>query len=170
LRASLKRPADVTIELVEAPTTEVIGLLDGLNTALAGPYAEEQRHALPVDRLFQSNIRFFIARLDGEAVACGGVGFYNGFAELKRMYSKPSVRGRGVAKKLLARLEMEARNAGQASVCIETGIYQREAMQFYEGSGYCRCEAFGPYAAMPPTAIETSVFYEKRLPAKPPAP
>ena len=61
---------------------------------------------------------------------------------------------------------MEARNAGQASVCIETGIYQREAMQFYEGAGYCRCEAFGPYAAMPPTAIETSVFYEKRLPSR----
>ena len=144
---------------------EVIGLLDALNTALAGPYSEEQRHALPVDRLFQPNIRFFIARLDGEAVACGGVGFYAGFAELKRMYTKPSVRGRGIAKKLLARLEMEARNAGQASVCIETGIYQREAMQFYEGMGYRRCEAFGPYAAMPPTAIETSVFYEKRLPS-----
>jgi putative acetyltransferase len=164
----LNQPADVTIELVKAPTTEVIGLLDALNAALAGPYSEEQRHALPVDRLFQPNIRFFIARLDGEAVACGGVGFYDGFAELKRMYSKPSVRGRGIAKKLLARLEMEASNAGRALVRIETGAYQHEAMRFYAGAGYCRCEAFGPYAAMPPTAIETSVFYEKRLPAKPP--
>ena len=86
------------------------------------------------------------------------------YAELKRMYSKPSIRGRGVAKRLLARLEMEARDAGQASVCIETGLYQREAMRLYEGAGYCRCEAFGPYGAMPPKAIETSVFYEKRLP------
>jgi putative acetyltransferase len=160
---SLKQLADISIERVLAPTAEVIALLDGLNAAL-GPYTAEQRHALPVNRLFQPNIRFFIARLDGEAVACGGVGFYDGFAELKRMYSKPSIRGRGIAKKLLARLEMEARNAGQASVCIETGIYQREAMRFYEGAGYCRCEAFGPYAAMPRTAIETSLFYEKRLP------
>jgi putative acetyltransferase len=159
----LKQPAVVTIELVNAPTTEVIGLLNELNAALAGPYSEEQRHALPVDRLFQTNIRFFIARKDGEAVACGGGGFYDRFAELKRMYSKPSVRGHGVAKKLLARLEMEARDAGHASVCIETGIYQREAMRFYEGAGYYRREAFGPYAAMSPAAIETSVFYEKRL-------
>jgi putative acetyltransferase len=164
----LQQPADVTIERVTAPTAEVIELLDGLNAALAGPYSEEQRHALPVDRLFQPNIRFFIARLGGEAVACGGVGFYDGFAELKRMYSKPSVRGRGVAWKLLARLEMEARDAGQALVCIETGIYQREAMRFYESAGYCRCKAFGPYAAMPPATIETSLFYEKRLPATPP--
>ena len=165
MRASLKQPANVTIELVKVPTTEVIGLLDGLNAALAGPYSEEQRHALPVDRLFQPNIRFFIARLDGEAVACGGVGFYDGFAELKRMYSKPSVRGHGVAKKLLAHLETEAIDSGQLLVRIETGAYQHEALRFYEGAGYCRCEAFGPYAAMPPTAIETSVFYEKRLPS-----
>src|SRR5262245_49491609 len=116
LRASLNQPADIAIELVTAPTTEVIALLDALNTALAGPYSEEQRHALPVDRLFQPNIRFFIARMDGEAVACGGIGFYDGFAELKRMYSKPSVRGRGVAKTLLARLEAEASNIGQTLV------------------------------------------------------
>lgn len=159
----MKQPADVTIELVTAPTTEVIALLDGLNAALAGPYSEEQKHALPVDRLFQPNIRFFITRLDGAAAACGGIGFYDGYAELKRMYSKPSVRGRGVAKMLLARLEAEASNEGQTLLRIETGVYQHEAMRFYEGAGYRRCEAFGPYAAMPPTAIETSVFYEKRL-------
>src|SRR5262245_49104222 len=163
LRASLNQRPDIAIELVTAPTPEVIVLLDGLNAALAGPYSEEQRHALPVDRLFQPNIRFFVARLDGEAVAGGGVGFYDGFAELKRMYSKPSVRGRGVAKKLLARLEAEAAIAEQTLVRIETGVYQLEAMRFYEGAGYRRCEAFGPYATMAPAAIETSVFYEKRL-------
>ncbi|NJM91853.1 MAG: GNAT family N-acetyltransferase [Rhodospirillaceae bacterium] len=163
----MKRLADIAIERVNAPTPEVIGLLDGLNAALAGPYTEEQRHALPVDRLFQPNIRFFIARLDGEAVACGGIGFYDGFAELKRMYSKPSIRGCGIAKQLLARLELEASNAGQRLLRIETGAYQHEAIRFYERAGYRRCEAFGPYAAMPPTAIETSVFYQKRLPSLP---
>ena len=159
----MNQPADVKIERVTAPTAEVIALLDGLNAALAGPYSEEQRHALPVDRLFQPNILFFIARVDGEAVACGGIGFYDGFAELKRMYSKPSIRGRGVARKLLARLEAEAIDSGQTLLRIETGMYQDEAMRFYERAGYNRCEAFGPYAAMPPAAIETSVFYEKRL-------
>ena len=163
----LEQPAGITIERVTAPTPDVIGLLDALNAALAGPYTAEQRHALPADRLFQPNIRFFVVRQNGEAVACGGIGFYDGFAELKRMYSKPSIRGRGIAKTLLARLEMEASNAGQTLICIETGLYQHEAMRFYEGAGYCRCGAFGPYAAMPPTAIETSVFYEKRLPSLP---
>ena len=162
----MQQLSGLTIERVKAPTPEVVALLDELNAALAGPYSQEQRHALPVDRLFQPNIRFFIVRLDGEAVACGGIGFYDGFAELKRMYSKPVVRGRGVAKALLARLETEARDAGVGLLRIETGIYQDEAVRFYEGAGYRRRGPFGPYAEMTPKAIETSLFYEKSVRAR----
>jgi putative acetyltransferase len=97
-------------------------------------------------------------------VACGGVAFYDGYAELKRMYSRPSVRGRGVAKALLRRLEAEARAAGATLLRIETGVYQQEALRFYEGAGFRRCGAFGPYADMPPRAIELSLFYEKEMP------
>ena len=159
----MKQPTDIAIELARAATPEVIALLDELNHALAGPYSKEQSHALPVDQLFQPNIRFFIARVGGEAAACGGVGFYDGYAELKRMYSKPLVRGRGVAKALLDRLVTEARDAGVTVLRIETGIHQHEALRFYEGAGFRRCEAFGPYADMPPKAIELSVFYEKAV-------
>jgi len=159
----MQQRTNIVIELVEAATPEVVALLDELNQALAGPYSPEQRHALPVDRLFQPNIRFFVARLEGETVACGGVGFYDGFAELKRMYSKPAVRGRGVARALLDRLEAEAREAGITVLRIETGIYQCEAVRFYEKAGFQPCGPFGPYAEMPPKAIETSLFYEKSL-------
>jgi putative acetyltransferase len=146
-----------------APTAEIAALLADLNRALDVGYSPDQKHALSVDQLFQPQIRFFVARQGGEAVACGGIGFYDGYAELKRMYAKPSVRGKGVAKALLARLEAEARDAGLATVRIETGNLQHEAMRFYEHEGYRRCSAFGPYAAMPPNAIAPSVFYEKFL-------
>jgi putative acetyltransferase len=97
------------------------------------------------------------------AVACGGIAFLDGYGELKRMYSRPAVRGRGVAKALLHRLEAEAREAGLSLLRIETGIYQKESLRFYEGAGYRRRGPFGPYAQMPPQAIETSLFYEKRV-------
>lgn len=158
----MKPPVDITIEQAKAATPEIVALLDALNKALAG-YSDEQRHALSVDQLFQPNIRFFIARLNGEAVACGGIGFYDGYAELKRMYSKPAVRGRGVAKAVLARLEAEASEAGVSLLRIETGLHQHDALRFYEAAGYRRRGAFGPYAAMPAKAIETSLFYEKSL-------
>jgi len=46
---------------------------------------------------------------------------------------------------------------------LETGVYQREAIGFYERAGFERCEAFGDYAEMAPESIETSVFYEKSI-------
>jgi putative acetyltransferase len=151
---------DVAIELAKAPSEEVVGLLEELDAALAG-YADEQRHALSIDRLFQPGVRFFLARAAGEAVACAGVAFLDGYAEVKRMYSKPSVRGKGVGKALLVRIEAEARGAGVNLLRLETGVYQRDALRFYEAAGFRRRDAFGPYAEMPARAIETSLFYEK---------
>ena len=154
---------NLALERATAPTPEIVALLGELNAALDVGYSPDQKHALSVDQLFQPNIRFFVARIDGVAIACGGIGFYDGYAELKRMYAAPQVRGKGVAKALLGQLEAEARTAGLMVVRIETGNLQAEAMRFYEREGYMKCGAFGPYAAMPPNAIATSVFYEKRL-------
>jgi putative acetyltransferase len=154
---------NAVIERVTQPTPEIRALLEALNQALDVGYSPDQKHALSVNQLFQPNIRFFVARFDSTAVACGGIGFYDGYAELKRMYAKPEVRGKGVAKALLQRLEAEARKAGLAVVRIETGNLQQGAMRFYAREGYRQCVAFGPYATMPPNAIATSVFYEKRI-------
>ena len=154
---------EIAVERVQNATAEVVALLDALNRALDVGYAPEQKHALSIDQLFRPHIRFFVARLGGAAVACGGIGFFDGYAELKRMYASPSVRGKGVAQAVLARLEEEAREIGLTVVRIETGDRQDEAMRFYARAGYQRCGAFGPYAEMPANAIATSVFYEKRL-------
>ncbi|WP_395021211.1 GNAT family N-acetyltransferase [Dongia sp.] len=154
---------NLVLERAKAPTAEIVALLAELNAALDVGYAPEQKHALSLDQLFQPNIRFLVARVDGAAVACGGIGFYDGYAELKRMYAKPEVRGKGVAKALLQRLEAEARGAGMRVIQIETGNLQMEAMRFYEREGYRRCDAFAPYAAMLSNAIATSMFYEKQV-------
>jgi putative acetyltransferase len=154
---------DVVIAQVRAATPEVRDLLSELDAELAGPYAADQQFGLAVDDLFQPDVRFFLARLDGVAVGCGGVACYDGYAEVKRMYARPSVRGRGVAKAVLARLEAEARSAGRTLLRIETGVYQHGALRFYERAGFRRRGPFGPYAAMSPRAVELSVFYEKAV-------
>jgi putative acetyltransferase len=155
--------APTVIERATAPTPEIIALLKALDEDLSGPYSADQHHALSVEKLFQPEVRFFVVRRGDEAVACGGVGFYDGYAELKRMYAKPQARGSGVAAALLARLETEARDGGARLLRIETGIHQYAAMQFYEKAGFVRCGAFGPYATMAPNTIATSAFYEKAL-------
>jgi putative acetyltransferase len=156
--------AGVVIAQVRSPTPEARGLLDELDAELAGPYAADQQFGLAVDDLFSPDVRFYLAWLDGAAVACGGVACYDGYAEVKRMYARPSVRGRGVAKAVLARLEAEARTAGRTLLRVETGVYQHEALRFYERAGFSRRGPFGPYAALPARAVELSVFYEKPVP------
>ena len=154
---------DLTIERVTAASEEIRQLVAELDRALSGPYLPEQRHAFSLDQLFEDNVRFFAARLDGVAVGCGGVAFYDGFAEVKRMYTRPTARRKGVAAALLQRLEGEARGAGHSVLRLETGMYQAEAIGFYERAGFERCDAFGDYLELSPQAIETSVFYEKSI-------
>ena len=154
---------DLTIERVAAATDEIRQLVGELDRALSGPYLPEQHHALSLDRLFDSNVRFFAARVDGVAVACGGVAFYDDFAEVKRMFTQPPVRRQGVAAALLRHLEAEAKRAGYSLLRLETGVYQAEAIEFYVRAGFERCEAFGEYVSMSSEAIETSLFYEKTI-------
>jgi putative acetyltransferase len=153
----------IAIELLIDPTPELRGLVAELNEVLDATYAPHQRHGLSLERLFEPHMRFFLARLDGAAVGCGGVALFADYAEVKRMYTRQEARGQGVAKALLRRIEEEARLAGAPVLYAETGTYQREAIGLYQRMGFRRCGAFGPYAAMPAANIETSLFLAKTL-------
>jgi putative acetyltransferase len=151
------------VEMASGPTAEVRALIDELDRALASEYSAEQRHGLSLDAIFQPHIEFFIARLDGVAVGCGGVAFFETFGEVKRMYVRENARGRGIAQALLARIETAMRERRLDVLRLETGERQTEAIRLYERAGFRECASFGEYAEMTPKAIETSRFYEKRL-------
>ena len=154
---------ELRIERVPAPTDDVRALIGELDRTLAAEYSPEQQHGLPLDAIFQPHVRFFLARRNGAAVGCGGIAFFEDFAEVKRMYVRESQRGTGVAKALLSRLEFEAKQNGTELLRLETGDAQHAAMRLYEHAGFHLCEPFGDYSSMTPQAIATSVFYEKRL-------
>ena len=153
----------LVVERVEKATDEARLLITTLENELSGTYAAEQRHGLNIEQVFQPSVRFFIARLDGVAAGCGAIGLYDGFAELKRMYVRPEMRGLGVVQAVLARLEAEAAAQGYSRVTLETGDVLHAAHKVYERAGYRRCGAFGDYVSMPPHTIERSVFMEKRI-------
>jgi putative acetyltransferase len=155
----------IAIELAPTATDDVRTLISELDRTLAAEYSPEQRHGLALAAIFQPHICFFLARLNGAAVGCGGVALFADFAEVKRMYLRESARGRGVAQALLTRIETAAREAGHFLLRLETGERQPAALKFYARAGFQSCGAFGDYAAMPPQATVTSVFMEKRLTA-----
>jgi len=158
------------IEQVSAPTEEVRGLIAELDAELNAEYPAENRHGLNLARIFQPNVSFILARLNGEAVGCGGIAFANGMAELKRMYVRPSARGKGIAAAILNHLEQQARHRNITRLVLETGDGQKAALRFYQREGFTRCEAFEPYASMPPSAIQRSVFFQKRIASVPSSP
>jgi putative acetyltransferase len=154
---------EIRIELALSATDEVRLLIDELEAVLAAEYPPEQRHGLALDAIFQPHVRFFLARLDGAAVGCGGVALFPDFAEVKRMYVRDAARARGIADAILARLEQEVQSAGLSLLRLETGTRQIAAMRLYARTGFKACAAFGEYALMAPNAIVNSVFLEKRV-------
>ncbi|MFJ3171542.1 GNAT family N-acetyltransferase [Streptomyces sp. SID7760] len=89
----------------------------------------------------------------GAPVASGGwrsqdqndEGYSDGDAELKRMYVVAGARGLGLARRILAALEADARAAGRTRMVLETGDRQPEAIALYFSSGYTLTAKFGHY-------------------------
>jgi GNAT superfamily N-acetyltransferase len=120
------------------------------------PDDPEAEWALAVDDVTQPRGVFLVAYLYGRPVACGALRPFPeagpGVAEIKRMYTSPSARRRGVSRAVLARLESEAAGFGYRRLQLQTGLRQPEAMTLYAASGYHRIPNFGTCAASELTA------------------
>lgn len=80
---------------------------------------------------------FLVGRLRGEPIACGGLKLHSREpAEIKRMWVAPSARGLGVARRLLAALEDQARKRGITTLRLETNRTLKEAIALYRSSGF----------------------------------
>jgi putative acetyltransferase len=102
---------------------------------------------------------FVMAYADGHPVGCGALRPYAAdIAEVKRMYTVPAWRGRGIAAAVLAELERHARAFGYPTMRLETGDRQPGAIRLYERSGYRHIPPFGPYLAW-----ADSVCFEKPM-------
>jgi len=98
-----------------------------------------------------------VARLHSEPIACGALKLPPGEpAEIKRLWVAPGARRLGVARRVLAELEAQAREAGADVVRLDTNRALRAATTLYRSSGYTEVPAFNdePYAHH---------WFEKRL-------
>jgi len=100
---------------------------------------------------------FLIARLHGRAIGCGALKPLDGSTgEIKRMWVAPEARGLGVARRLLAALEAEARALGLRRVVLDTNRSLLEAQAMYRKAGYRDIERYNENSY-------ADFFFEKRL-------
>lgn len=151
----------MTVTIAEEPPRQpaVLRLLEMSDAYMASLYPAESNHLLDVSSLEKPAVRFFVARHAGEIVGCVAlVADDEGSAEIKRMFVDPAARGLGLGARLLAHLEAEAGASGLASIRLETGISQPEAIGLYRKAGYEEIPPFGGYKLDP-----LSMFMEKRI-------
>jgi putative acetyltransferase len=138
---------------------EVLALIEQLDAYQMPLYPAESHHGIDVAALSQPNVIFAVARdPSGHAVACGVMVIEPAYGELKRLFTLPSHRGRGIARSLVQWLEAQAQAHGCHLVMLETGYLQPEAIALYEQLGYSRRGPFGPYTEDP-----NSVFMHKSV-------
>jgi GNAT superfamily N-acetyltransferase len=137
-------------------------LIEELNAVVLELYPEEgteESFALESHEVAAGSGTFLVAYLDGQAVGCGAVRKLDGgTAELKRMYVRPQARRRGVAAAILVELEAEARRLGVATLVLETGPRQPEAIALYRREGFAEAWPYGSHQEHP-----LSVYMAKKL-------
>ncbi|MFJ8668232.1 GNAT family N-acetyltransferase [Streptomyces sp. NPDC093600] len=134
---------------------DAVKLNDAVQLEYAARY-DDEGDVTPLDAsMFVPPVGLYLLAYDplDRPVATGGwrsqdendEGYSDGDAELKRMYVVPEARGLGLARRILAALEEDARAAGRTRMVLETGTMQPEAIGLYRSSGYEPCAKFGHY-------------------------
>ena len=156
----------IAIAMEDPRTDEIRALIAELNEALLALTPPEFCWHMTVEEMAGPETTVFVAREEGEAVACGALRRHaDGIGEVKRMYTRPALQGRGIGGQIVERIEALARAEGLARLVLETGDRHPAAWRVYERAGFHRC---GPVLDYPDS--KWSVFYEKGLAEREPIP
>ncbi|WP_415973066.1 GNAT family N-acetyltransferase [Rhodococcus sp. 077-4] len=91
----------------------------------------------PSDEFAPPRGLLLVALSDGVPVAGGAYRQYDAdTAELKRIWTSKSQRGRGFGRRVVAELERSARDRGYRRIYLTTGWNQPEAVALYLAAGY----------------------------------
>lgn len=94
-----------------------------------------------------------------KAIGCGAMKKYeNGVMEIKRMFVTIEKRGNGIAGKILAELEVWAKELNYRKCVLETGDKMIEAIGLYNKSNFKIIPNYGQYAN-----IKSSICFEKEI-------
>lgn len=146
----------ITLKRTDSTNTDFIELVKELDIDLKIRDGEDHAFFAQYNKIDLIK-HVVIAYDDDKAVGCGAIKEYEeSVMEIKRMYVKPTTRGKGIASSVLKELETWAKELNYTKCILETGIKQPEAIGLYEKCNYLRIKNYGQYEH-----IEESVCFEK---------
>ncbi|TMV03841.1 GNAT family N-acetyltransferase [Brucella haematophila] len=148
---------------IETPLQDdVRELVEHLNAHMLPLSPLEFQFKMTVEQMAEPDTTVFVARdEDGKAVGCGALKLHeDGTGELKRMFTRPEVRGKRVGSALVDAIVGLANAKNVSRLVLETGTGPgfAGAWRLYENSGFTRCGVVLDYPDS-----EYSAFFEKRL-------
>ena len=133
-----------------------------LNAYMMPLTPREFQFQMTAEEMADADVTVFVAREEGgHAVGMASLKRHDGdTGEVKRMYTKPEIRGRRIGSGLLETVERAARANGLSRLVLETGEAPgfEAAWRVYERGGFTVCGAVLDY---PDSGY--SRFYEKKL-------
>lgn len=153
-------PPPLSIALEDPTQPDILQLISAAEAFSASLYPAESNHHLDLDQLKKGEkVLFYVARIRGKAVGTGALALKDDkWGEIKSMFADPDVRGQGIGRKLLERLEETARERKLEVLRLETGVYNHAALEMYRKAGFVERGAFEGYQPDP-----LSVFMEKAV-------
>ncbi len=152
----------ILIEQVDPLRSDVQRLIKELDDYQLSIYPEESNHLDPVAELANDSVYFIGAFSAAGLIGIGAIKYVaesEQYGEIKRVFVVQSMRGKGVSKDIMNRLEDDGKRRGVKVLRLETGVYQPEAIGLYEKLGYSHRGSFGDY----PMDDPMSVFMEKLI-------
>lgn len=146
----------ITIIRTDSSNKDFIELVKHLDAELAARDGDEHEFYHQFNKIdMLKNV--VVVYEDEKPVSCGAIKEFSKDAmEVKRMYTLPDYRGKGIATIVLKELEKWAAELSYKKCVLETGKKQPEAIALYNKSGYSIIHNYGQYAG-----VENSVCFEK---------
>ncbi|MGO2012262.1 MAG: GNAT family N-acetyltransferase [Pseudoalteromonas sp.] len=140
---------------------DAINVFADIDRLINSLYPVACAQSLTLDELNHPDVYAIGLKNEDGIVACGAIVKQFDtclYGEIRRLYVKPSYRGKGLSRRIMQILLHYAGEVQIPLIRLETGPKQTESINLYENLGFERCGSFGTYTDNP-----QSVFMELGL-------
>lgn len=134
-----QRGSTAGVEIAERPYDhpDAVQLLEALYDEQVGRYGVADPIAADPATFGRPDGVFLVAYVQGVAAACGGYRAHDiDMVEIKKLYTSPQYRSRGLGRQVLSALERRAVGQGTRGAVLESGARNEAALALFNTAGY----------------------------------